>query len=402
MSQRSDCSVRGLRGERAWAGSQFWEPATAVSFHAKTAPGIFQNWKSAGRCYSLLENNNRLTVGPVLAVTKMEVNMRKATTLAFALIALLLLSVGSQAAPMVIKFSHVVTENTPKGKGALMFKQLAEERLAGKVEVQVFPNSQLFGDNDEIIALLKNDVQIIAPALSKFSKFTDVLQLYDLPFLFSDLDAVDCYQESELGQEMLDSMSSKGINGLAYWHNGMKQLSGPKPLRTPEDAAGLKFRIMSSDVLQSQFQAVKANPQKLAFSEVYLALQTGQIDGQENTWSNIYSQKFFEVQPYIMESNHGLLDYMLITSERFWTGLPDDVRSELEAIVTEVTTEANRLANEENLEAKQRIVDSGKTEVVELTPEEKAQWREAMKPVWGQFEGDIGSDHIEAAAACSS
>lgn len=315
--------------------------------------------------------------------------------------AILCLTFTVQAEPIVIKFSHVVTDNTPKGKGALMFKQLAEERLPGKVEVQVFPSSQLFGDADEIIALLKNDTQIIAPALSKFSKFTDVLQIYDLPFLFDNLEAVACFQDSELGKEMLDSMSNKGIKGLAYWHNGMKQLSGPKPLRTPADAAGLKFRIMSSDVLQAQFQAVDANPQKLAFSEVYLALQTGQIDGQENTWSNIYSQKFFEVQPFFVESNHGLLDYMLITSEKFWDGLPDDVREELDKIVVEVTAEVNKLANEENETAKQLIIDSGKTEIIELTPEEKAQWREAMQPVWEEFEGDIGANYIEAAAACS-
>ena len=306
------------------------------------------------------------------------------------------------AEPIVIKFSHVVTENTPKGKGAIMFKQLVEERLAGKVEVQVFPSSQLFGDADEIIAMLKNDVQIIAPALSKFSKFTDVLQLYDLPFLFNDLNAVACFQDSVAGKEMLQSMSSKGVKGLAYWHNGMKQLSAPVPLRTPEAAAGLKFRIMSSDVLQAQFQAVNANPQKLAFSEVYLALQTGQIDGQENTWSNIYSQKFFEVQPYFVESNHGLLDYMLVTSERFWKGLPDDIRSELDKIIVEVTAAVNELAFKENEDAKQLIVDSGKTEIIQLSADEKKQWRAAMKPVWDQFEDEIGPNYVEAAAACSN
>jgi C4-dicarboxylate-binding protein DctP len=317
-------------------------------------------------------------------------------------LALTLALVGSAtAAPIVIKFSHVVTENTPKGKGALLFKQLVEERLGDQVEVQVFPSSQLFGDNDEILALLKNDVQIIAPALSKFSQFTDVLQIYDLPFLFNDLEAVACFQDSDPGREMLDSMADKGIHGLAYWHNGMKQLSGPKPLHTPADASGLKFRIMSSDVLQRQFQEVNANPQKLAFSEVYLALQTGQIDGQENAWSNIYSQKFHEVQPYIMESNHGLLDYMLITSQRFWNGLPDDVRGELETIIAEVTIEVNNLAEAENLEAKQAIIDSGRTQVMDLTSEEKGQWREAMRPVWGAFEDDIGAHYIEAAAACN-
>lgn len=318
-------------------------------------------------------------------------------------LALTLVLVGSAtAAPIVIKFSHVVTENTPKGQGALLFKQLVEERLGDQVEVQVFPSSQLFGDADEILALLKGDVQIIAPALSKFTQFTDVLQLYDLPFLFNDLEAVDCYQDSDPGQEMLDAVADKGIKGLAYWHNGMKQLSGPKPLRTPADAAGLKFRIMSSDVLQAQFQAVDANPQKLAFAEVYLALQTGQIDGQENTWSNIYSQKFHEVQPYIMESNHGLLDYMLITSHRFWNGLPDDVRGELETIIAEVTAEVNNLAEAENLDAKQAVIDSGRTEIIELTSEEKGQWREAMRPVWDAFEEDIGAHYIEAAAGCNS
>ncbi len=327
--------------------------------------------------------------------------MRKLSLFTGLVLSAALTMTAAVAEPMVIKFSHVVAENTPKGKGALLFKKLVEERLAGKVEVQVFPSSQLFGDNDEILALLKNDVQFIAPALSKFSKFTDTLQLYDLPFLFNDLSAVACFQDGELGKEMLNAMSGKGIKGLAYWHNGMKQLSGPKPLRTPADAAGLKFRIMSSDVLQKQFQAVDANPQKLAFSEVYLALQTGQIDGQENTWSNIYSQKFHEVQPYIMESNHGLLDYMLITSDRFWKGLPDDVRGELEKIVAEVTAEVNKLAEQENQDAKQAVVDSGRTQVMDLTKEEKAAWREAMKPVWKTFEGDIGANNIEAAAACN-
>lgn len=327
--------------------------------------------------------------------------MLKILTRTLLLIAAVTMYTNAFSAPIVIKFSHVVTDNTPKGKGAIMFKQLVEERLAGKVEVQVFPSSQLFGDSDEIIALLKNDTQIIAPALSKFSKFTDVLQLYDLPFLFNDLNAVACFQDSASGKEMLDSMSKKGIKGLAYWHNGMKQLSAPVALRTPQAAAGLKFRIMSSDVLQAQFQAVNANPQKLAFSEVYLALQTGQIDGQENTWSNIYSQKFFEVQPYFVESNHGLLDYMLVTSERFWKGLPDDIRSELDKIVMEVTAAVNDLASKENEDAKQLIVDSGKTEIIQLTAEEKAQWRNAMKPVWEQFKGEIGANYVETAAACS-
>lgn len=319
------------------------------------------------------------------------------------LIASFSLAIGTALAqqPIVIKFSHVVAENTPKGQGAILFRDLVAERLDGKVVVEVFPNSQLFGDADEIFALLKNDVQLIAPALSKFSKFTDKLQVFDLPFLFDDMQAVECFEQAEAGQELLTSMEDKGIVGLAYWHNGMKQLSGPKPLQTPQDASGLKFRIMSSDVLQAQFQAVDANPQKLPFAETYLALQTGQVDGQENTWSNTFSQKFHEVQPYITESNHGVLEYMVITSARFWNDLPEDIRTELKTILDEVTVKVNAMANELQATDKEMIVESGKTEIVQLTPEQRQQWQAAMKPVWSQFEEDIGAQYIEAAQACN-
>jgi C4-dicarboxylate-binding protein DctP len=305
------------------------------------------------------------------------------------------------ADPIVIKFSHVVAENTPKGQGAVMFKKLAEERLGDQVKVEVFPSSQLFGDADEMMALLKNDVQLIAPSLSKFDRYTKKLQIFDLPFLFNDMQAVECFENSEEGQELLKAMEDKGLVGLAYWHNGMKQLSGPRPLRTPEDAAGLKFRIMASDVLQAQFDAVDANPQKMAFSEVYLALQTGTVDGQENTWSNIYSQKFHEVQPSITESNHGVLEYMVLTNARFWNGLPEDVRTELENILDEVTVKVNDMAKEFQEEDKQKIIESGRTEIIQLTEEEKEKWREAMKPVWEQFEDEIGATYIEAALACN-
>ncbi|MEO5732470.1 MAG: DctP family TRAP transporter solute-binding subunit, partial [Rubrivivax sp.] len=196
------------------------------------------------------------------------------------------------ADPMVIKYSHVVADATPKGQAAMKFKELAEKALPGKVEVQVFPNSQLFGDGKEMEALLLGDVQIIAPSLAKFGKYTGQLQVFDLPFLFDDIEAVDRFQDGPVGQKMLSSMSKKGIVGLGYLHNGMKELSANKPLRTPEDAKGLKFRIQSSDVLEAQFKAVGANPQKLAFAEVYQALQTGVVDGAENPWSNIYTKKF--------------------------------------------------------------------------------------------------------------
>jgi C4-dicarboxylate-binding protein DctP len=325
--------------------------------------------------------------------------MKKLAFTALAFAAALTIGHSALAAdPITIKFSHAVAENTPKGQGARLFEKLVKERLAGKVKVEVYPSAQLFGDNDETLALLKNDVQLIAPAVSKFSKFTDVLQVFDLPFLFKDVAAVDCFEQGPAGKQMLGSMSKKGVRGLAYWHNGMKQLSAQKALRVPDDAKGLKFRIMSSDVLQAQYKALDANPQKLAFSEVYLALQTGAVDGQENSWSNIYSGKFFEVQPFITESNHGVLEYMLVTSERFWKGLPNEIRSELEKIIAEVTTEVNKEASALNETDKKRVIDSGRAKVLELQPAERAKWVSAMKPVWKQFEPQIGAGLIQAAA----
>ncbi|MEO7152525.1 MAG: DctP family TRAP transporter solute-binding subunit, partial [Burkholderiaceae bacterium] len=217
----------------------------------------------------------------------------------FALATLLAFScIGSaQAQPIVVKFSHVVAEQTPKGQGALKFKEVAEKLLPGKVTVQVFPSSQLFGDAKELEALLLGDVQFIAPSLSKFDRYTKKIQVFDLPFLFDDIEAVDRFQAGPQGQDLLTTMKNRGLVGLGYWHNGLKQLSTSKEvLKRPEDVKGLKFRIQSSDVLEAQFRALDANPQKMAFSEVYQALQTGVVDGQENTWSNIYSQKFFEVQ----------------------------------------------------------------------------------------------------------
>jgi C4-dicarboxylate-binding protein DctP len=306
---------------------------------------------------------------------------------------------GAKADPIKIKFSHVVAENTPKGQAALLFKKLAEERLPGKVAVEVYPNSQLFGDAKEMEALLLGDVQLIATSLSKFDKFTKKVQVFDLPFLFDDIDAVDRFQHSKTGLSMLDSMKSKGYKGLAYWHNGMKQLSANKPLIKPEDAKGLKFRIQQSDVLLAQFQALGANPQKMAFSEVYQALQTGTVDGQENTWSNIYSQKFYEVQKHITETNHGVIDYMLLTNVKFWDGLPKDVRGELEKIVEEVTKHNNKVADDINEEAKKKIIAAGTSEIHKLNKEQLASWRQAMQPVYKKFEGEIGKDVIEAALA---
>jgi C4-dicarboxylate-binding protein DctP len=308
-----------------------------------------------------------------------------------------LIAVPLSAAPIVIKFSHVVEENTPKGQMANKFKELVEQRLGDKVVVEVYPNSQLFGDNKVLQAMLLGDVQMAAPSLSKFKSFTKKLQLFDLPFLFKDMEAVERFQQSDEGQELLNSLRKKGLVGLGYIHNGMKQLSSSKPVRLPADAAGLKFRIMTSDVLAAQFEAIDATPLKKPFSEVFTLLQTKAIDGQENTWSNIYSKKFFEVQPYISESNHGLLDYMVVTSAEFWMDLPDEVRGEVKQALDEAIVFGNQVAVQKSVEDRQRIVDSGRSKVITLSPEERAQWVEVMKPVWKEFEGEIGKDLIDAA-----
>ncbi|MCZ7566174.1 MAG: TRAP transporter substrate-binding protein [Burkholderiales bacterium] len=302
------------------------------------------------------------------------------------------------AQPVVIKFSHVVAEKTPKGQGALKFKELAEKKLPGKVQVQVFPSSQLFGDAKEMEALLLGDVQLIAPSLSKFDRYTKKLQVFDLPFLFQDIAAVDRFQAGAEGKALLDEMRSKGIKGLAYWHNGMKQLStNREQLRVPADAKGLKFRIQASDVLEAQFRALNANPQKMAFSEVYQALQTGVVDGQENTWSNIYSQKFHEVQKTIAETNHGLIEYMVITNAGWWDKLPADVRKGLEEAMAEATAYANKLAFDLNEADRKKIADAGKAGIQKLSKEDLAQWQKAMEPVWKKFEPGIGANLIKAA-----
>lgn len=307
----------------------------------------------------------------------------------------------AHADPITIKFSHVVADSTPKGQGALLFKKLVEERLPGKVEVEVYSNSSLFGDGKEMEALLLGDVQMIAPSLAKFEHYSKALQIFDLPFLFDDMEAVERFQKGEVGQELLHSMEDKGITGLGYWHNGLKQFSANKKLIEPRDARGLKFRVQASAVLDDQFKAVRAVPRKMSFAEVYQGLQTGVVNGAENPYSNIYSQKMHEVQPYITESNHGLLDYMLITNTKFWNGLPDDVRATLEDIVEEVTDNVNLHAAELNEHDKQAILAAGTTEILTLTPEQREKWREVMRPVWKKYENDIGAERIKAAEAAN-
>ncbi len=303
------------------------------------------------------------------------------------------------AAPIEIKFSHVVAENTPKGQMALKFKELVEQRLPGKVEVKVFPNSQLFGDNKVLEAMLLGDVQMAAPSLSKFDKYTKKLQIFDLPFLFQDMQAVEKFQNGPKGQELLGSLEKKGLVGLGYLHNGMKQLSANKALQLPADVNGMKFRIQSSDVLAAQFEAVGAIPVKKPFSEVFTLLQTKAIDGQENTWSNIYSKKFFEVQSDISETNHGVLDYLVVTSKEFWMTLPDDMRPIIKKSLDEAIAVGNRIAQTKADEDRQAIADSGRSKIHAVSKEARGQWVTAMKPVWQQFEHEVGKDMIDAAVA---
>ncbi|MDN3698693.1 MULTISPECIES: TRAP transporter substrate-binding protein [Vibrio] len=300
---------------------------------------------------------------------------------------------------IVIKFSHVTnTDKHPKGIAASLLEERVNTEMNGKACMQVFPNSTLYDDNKVLEALLNGDVQMAAPSLSKFEKFTKKYRIFDLPFLFEDVDAVDRFQNSEAGDTLKNAMKRRGLKGLAFWHNGMKQMSANKPLITPEDAKGLKFRVQASDVLVAQFEQLGANPQKMSFKEVYGGLQTKVIDGQENTWSNIYGKKFFEVQDGVTETNHGILDYLVVTSNDFWKKLPDDVRSQLDTIVKEVTATRNAESSKVNLANKNNVIEAGGV-VRTLTADQRQAWVDKLQPVWKKFEKDIGSDLIDAALA---
>ncbi|HAW46961.1 C4-dicarboxylate ABC transporter [Roseovarius sp. A46] len=303
---------------------------------------------------------------------------------------------------IVVKFSHVTnTDKHPKGIAASLLEKRVNEEMDGTMCMEVFPNSTLYNDNKVLEAMLQGDVQLAAPSLSKFEKFTKQFRLFDLPFMFKDINAVDAFQASDNGQALLDSMQRRGLQGLAYWHNGMKQMSANVPLIEPSDAEGLKFRVQQSDVLVAQFEQLGANPQKMAFSEVYGALQQGVVDGQENTWSNIYGKKFFEVQDGVTETNHGIIDYLVVTSVDWLDSLDPEVRDQFLTILDEVTETRNKESYEVNQAAKQAVIDAG-GEVRTLTPEQRSAWVDAMKPVWNQFTDDVGQENIDAAQAINA
>ncbi|MBL1422404.1 MAG: DctP family TRAP transporter solute-binding subunit [Alphaproteobacteria bacterium] len=327
----------------------------------------------------------------------------KIITKSFVLGAMLLSSTTALAncdeGELVIKFSHVVNvDKHPKGIAANLFMERVNEEMDGKVCMQVFPNSTLFNDNQVLEGILNGAVQMAAPGLSKFESFTKKFRIFDLPFMFKNIDAVDKFQNSEQGDELKASMERRGLIGLQFWHNGMKQISANVPLTLPTDAAGLKFRVINSEVIVSNIKSLGAYPQPMAFSEVYGALQAGVVDGQENTWSNIYGRKFFEVQHSITETNHGLVDYLVLTNVDWWNSLDAEIRGQLSTILEEVTILRNKESFKVNETAKQLILQRGGI-VKQLDDEQRQAWVDAMKPVWSQYEDEVGKDTIEAIQA---
>ncbi|MBR1170259.1 TRAP transporter substrate-binding protein [Bradyrhizobium sp. DASA03005] len=298
--------------------------------------------------------------------------------------------------PIIIKFSHVVATDTPKGKGAEKFKELAEKYTGGKVKVEVYPNSTLYKDKEELEALQLGSVQMLAPSNSKFGPLgIREFEVFDLPYILPDLKTLRKVTEGPLGTKLLKLLDAKGITGLAYWDNGFKQMSANKKLITPADYQGVKFRIQSSRVIQAQFKALGSLPQVMAFSEVYQALQTGVVDGQENTWSNIYTQKMHEVQKYITETNHGYIGYVVIVNKKFWDDLPADIRGQLSKAMKEATDFSNAQSQKENDDALAEIKKSGKSEIIKLTAEQDEAMRKAMEPVYKDAAGRVGQALID-------
>jgi C4-dicarboxylate-binding protein DctP len=297
----------------------------------------------------------------------------------------------------VIKFSHVVAQDTPKGKGALRFKELAEKYTEGKVKVEVYPNSQLYKDKEELEALQLGAVQMLAPSLAKFGPLgVKEFEAFDVPFIFADKTALRKVTEGEIGKSLLAKLEPKGIIGLAYWDNGFKVMSANKPLKSPDDMLGMKMRIQSSKVLEAQMKAFGAVPQVMAFSEVYQALQTGVVDGTENPPSNMYTQKMHEVQKYATLTNHGYLGYVVVVNKKFWDGLPADIRGKLEKAMAEATVYANDIAEKENVDSLEAIKKSGKTEFYTPTEAEMKAWTEAAKPVHQEVASRVGKDLLDA------
>ena len=301
------------------------------------------------------------------------------------------------AEPIVIKFSHVVALDTPKGQAAEFFKKRGEELTEGKVKIEVYANSSLYKDKEEMEALQLGAVQMLAPSLAKFGPLgAKEFEVFDLPFIFHDYNELHKVTKGTAGQKLLSKLEPMGIKGLAYWDNGFKSFSANTPIKTPDDLKAKKLRIQSSKVLEEQMRALKAIPQTMAFSEVYQALQTGVVDGTENPVSNFYTQKMHEVQKYMVVTDHGYLGYAVIVNKKFWEGLPAEVRSQLETAMGEATDFANKIAKEKNDQDLEGVKASGKTQVTVLTPDERAVWRKALIPVHDKMADRIGKETIDA------
>jgi C4-dicarboxylate-binding protein DctP len=304
---------------------------------------------------------------------------------------------AAQNSPIIIKFSHVVAPNTPKGKAADKFKELAEKYTNGKVKVEVYPNSQLYKDGEEMQALQLGTVQMLATSLAKFGPLgVKEFEVFDLPYIFRDKKALEIVTKGPIGKEMLAKLEPTGILGLAYWDNGFKIMSANKPINSPDDMLGLKMRIQSSKVLDAQMKAFGAVPQVMAFSEVYQALQTGVVDGTENPPSNMYTQKMHEVQKYATITNHGYLGYALIVNKKFWDGLPADIRTQLNKAVADATEYNNEIAQKENDDAMEAMKKAGTTQFHTPTPAEMKAWIDASKPVHKEMASRVGKDLIDA------
>jgi len=322
--------------------------------------------------------------------------MRKVILAAASVAALALIGPASAQAPIVIKFSHVVAADTPKGKAAEKFKELAEKYTNGKVKVEVYPNSTLYKDKEELEALQLGAVQMLAPSNSKFGPIgIREFEVFDLPYILPDLKTLRKVTDGPLGARLLMLLDAKGMTGLAYWDNGFKEMSANKRLVAPADYKGLKFRIQSSKVLEAQFRTLGAIPQVMAFSDVYQALQTGVVDGQENTWSNMYTQKMHEVQKYATVTNHGYIGYVVVVNKKFWDGLPADIRDECAKAMKEATDFGNSQSAKENDEALAEIKKAGKTEIVTLTAEQDEAMRKAMMPVYKEVATRVGQPLID-------
>ncbi|WP_245570801.1 TRAP transporter substrate-binding protein [Carboxydothermus ferrireducens] len=300
--------------------------------------------------------------------------------------------------PIVIKFSHVVAETTPKGQAALKFKELAEQKTGGKVKVEVYPSSQLFGDKEELEALIANNVQFIAPSVTKLVGLNPQFQIVDIPFLFKSEEAALKFYQGPAGQKLLKSLEDKGIIGLAWWPNGAKHFTNSKrPLRRPEDFKGLKFRTQSGGVLEEQFKLLGAGSQTIPFGEVYTALQNKTVDGQENTFNNIDTQKYAEVQKYLTVSGHGRLDYVVLTNKTFWDSLPEDIKKALEEALAEATEYEIKLSTELNQKSMENLKKSGKLEFYYLTPQDREAFIKVFEPLYKKYEPIIGKDIMDAA-----